>query len=50
MHIGLDQDANTANTIERNDFVLVVTPVAHLSHVFAVGLVFFVAWNFFVSG
>ena len=43
MHVGFDQDVDTSYAIEGDFVVLVITPVAHLSHVFAICLVLLVA-------
>jgi hypothetical protein len=43
MHIRLDHNIYTTNTIKFNFIILVIAPVAHASHVFAVGFVLFVS-------
>lgn len=46
MYITLNEDVHAADTVEWDFFVFVLSPVAHLGHVDALGLVFFVAWDF----
>ena len=45
MHISLDQYANTANSVKLDLFIFIISPVAHLSHVCATGVVLFVPFR-----
>jgi hypothetical protein len=44
--ISFDHDIDTTDAIKLDFIVLVIPPVAHSSHVLAVGLVFFVAYPY----
>jgi len=44
VHIGFDHNVDSADAIELNFIILVVSPITHARHVFAVRLVFLVAW------
>ena len=45
MHVGLDKNVNTTNTVQLDLFVFVETPVAHLRKVFAASFVFLVTFR-----
>lgn len=49
MDVGLDEDVDAANAVERDLDVLVIPPVAHTGHIDAIGLVFLVACERTVS-
>lgn len=44
VHVGFDDDVDAADTVEGDFFVLIFAPVAHLTHVFALGLELLVTW------
>lgn len=45
VNVGLDKDVDTANAVELNLFVLVVSPVTHAGHVCPPSVVLLVAYG-----
>lgn len=43
--IGLDENVYAANAVERDLNILILTPVTHLGHICAAGVVFFISWK-----